>query len=71
MLDYLHRHYTPANLVISVAGNVTHESVVQCAESAFGDLAAGEVTPLDRATWKQTAPRARLIGRRTSRRTSS
>ena len=63
MLDYLHRHYTPANLVISVAGNVSHEAVVRCAEEAFGDLAPGEVSQMERASWQQTAPRAGLIVR--------
>jgi predicted Zn-dependent peptidase len=63
MLDYLARHYTPANLVISVAGNVTHAEVVRRAEELFGDLPSGETSPISPARLRQTAPRAGLIAR--------
>jgi predicted Zn-dependent peptidase len=63
MLDYLRRHYVPANLVISVAGNVTHEEVVRRAEAAFGDLPAGDPARVARAALLQAAPRAGLISR--------
>lgn len=29
VLEYMHAHYTPENLVVAVAGNVTHEEVVR------------------------------------------
>ncbi|MFN8516860.1 MAG: pitrilysin family protein [Chloroflexia bacterium] len=63
MLDYLHRHYSPANLVISVAGNVTHAEVVRQAEEWFGSLPAGDPTQLAPASLLQTAPRAGLLSR--------
>ena len=63
MLDYLHRHYVPANLVISVAGNVPHAEVVRLAQDAFGDLAPGAAAQLSPASFAQTAPRAGLISR--------
>ncbi len=63
MLDYLHRHYAPANLVISVAGNVEHADVVRQAEEWFGTLPSGEPLPLTPASLLQTAPRAGLISR--------
>lgn len=34
MLDFMDEHYTPSNIVISVAGNVRHADVVDCAESS-------------------------------------
>jgi predicted Zn-dependent peptidase len=63
MLDYLHRHYVPANLVISVAGNVPHAEVVRLSQAAFGDLAPGEASQLSRASFAQTTPRAGLLSR--------
>ena len=63
MLAYLGEHYVPANLVISVAGNVTHKEVVERAEALFGDLPAGVPRPLDQARLRQTAPRAGLLSR--------
>ena len=63
MLAYLGAHYVPANLVISVAGNITHAEVVRQAEALFGDLAAGEPATLARAQFRQTAPRAALLTR--------
>ena len=33
MLDYMARYYTPSNIVISVAGSVSHEDVVQQVET--------------------------------------
>ena len=63
MLDYLRRHYAPANLVISVAGNVTHAEVVREAEEWFGTLPPGEPMHLTPAALAQTAPRAGVISR--------
>lgn len=63
MLDYLQRHYTPANLVISVAGNVTHADVVRRAEAVFSDLPPGTLARATTAQFRQTAPRAGLIHR--------
>ncbi len=37
MLTYLEAHYCPNSLVISVAGNVNHQQVVQLVEQLFGD----------------------------------
>lgn len=33
--DFLHRHYTPGNIVVSVAGNADHEAVVRFVEKAL------------------------------------
>lgn len=63
MLAYFATHYNPANLVISAAGNVTHDEVVRRAEAAFGDLPAGQPERLVPARMRQTAPRAGLAHR--------
>lgn len=63
MLAYLGAHYVPANLVIGVAGNVTHADVVRRAEEFFGDLPAGEPARSTPARLQQAAPRAALLGR--------
>ncbi len=63
MLGYLGAHYVPANLVISVAGNVAHDAVVRRAGELFGDLSAGVARPIEQARMRQTAPRAGLLVR--------
>jgi predicted Zn-dependent peptidase len=63
MLTYLKEHYVPANLVISIAGNVQHKEVVKHAEALFGDLAAGVPQTREQARMRQTAPRAALLTR--------
>lgn len=41
MLAYLRCHYGPANTVVSVAGNVEHEEVVELVSAYLGDWAGG------------------------------
>ncbi len=43
-LQYLHEQYVPNNIVIAVAGNVTHEQVVEAISRALGDWPAGHPT---------------------------
>jgi predicted Zn-dependent peptidase len=40
-LDYLHRQYVPNNMVVSVAGAIEHDEVVQFMEGALGDWSSG------------------------------
>jgi predicted Zn-dependent peptidase len=40
-LDYLHDQYVPNNTVVSVAGAVTHEQVIEQGEQVFGDWSRG------------------------------
>ena len=37
--------YRPENLVVAVAGNVSHDAVVEQVRAAFGDLLSGDVAP--------------------------
>ncbi len=40
--DFFHKHYTPQNAILTVAGNVTVEKVKELAEKWFGDIPGGE-----------------------------
>jgi zinc protease len=40
--DFFHKHYTPSNAILTVAGNVSVDQVKQLAEKWFGDIPAGE-----------------------------
>jgi len=56
--NFFFKHYTPANAVLCVAGNVTVEQVKALAQKWFGDIPSGEkyVRNLPQEP-KQTAPR--------------
>jgi predicted Zn-dependent peptidase len=34
MMDFIDEHYSPSNIVISVAGSITHDEVVDCVQSS-------------------------------------
>ncbi len=65
MLDFMALHYNPSNIVLSVAGNLTHDGVLSEVTRLCGDWpAAGpqEWTRFDRV---QSEPQVRLEYRRT------
>ncbi len=39
--DFFHKHYTPSNAVLTVAGNVSVDQVKKLAEKYFGDIPSG------------------------------
>jgi predicted Zn-dependent peptidase len=41
LMDYVHRQYTGANVVVGVAGNVDPQAVLRDAQAAFGSLEPG------------------------------
>lgn len=45
VLAYLRRQYVPNNIVVSAAGAIEHERVVEAASGALGDWARGEPQP--------------------------
>jgi predicted Zn-dependent peptidase len=51
MLDYLHTHYLPNSLVLSIAGNIKHEAVIEQVEQLFGDWEPGE-----HPRWQESLP---------------
>ncbi len=56
--NFFYKHYTPANAVLCVAGNVTVEQVKALAQKWFGDIAAGKKYDRELPQEpKQTAPR--------------
>ena len=42
--DYFHRHYAPANMLITAAGNLEHARIVELVSKEFGDMPAGTPT---------------------------
>ncbi len=42
MLTYMKKYYLPADMVVSAAGNLTHEQVLKVVEGTLGQLPAGE-----------------------------
>jgi predicted Zn-dependent peptidase len=51
MLSYMHTHYLPNTLVLSIAGNIDHENVIEQVEQLFGDWEAGELP-----RWQESLP---------------
>lgn len=60
--NFFFKHYTPANAILTVAGNVTVEQVKSLAEKWFGDIPSGEnyvrKVPMEP---KQTEPRRQEV----------
>lgn len=42
LLGYMKKYYLPADMVVSVAGNIQHDEVVKLVEDTLGQLPAGE-----------------------------
>ncbi len=51
MLDYLTAYYRPNSLVISIAGNIDHQQIIQQIEKLFGDWEA-----YDSPSWTASLP---------------
>lgn len=51
LYEYMKDRYTPSNLLISVAGNVDHDHVVELAKKTFEGLSGNE-KPIDAPTFK-------------------
>ena len=65
MLEHMSRFYTPSNIVVSVAGNVTHQRVVDLLTGLCSDWAPSESNTWAPVTHVQSAPQVRLEYRRT------
>lgn len=64
-IAYVARQYSPGNTVVSVAGNVDHAEVVALAERYLGDWAPHAVAPMFPALDGQTAPRLKVLSKKT------
>jgi predicted Zn-dependent peptidase len=62
---YADCHYRPERLVIAVAGKVDHKQVVELADRYFGDMAPGSGNEYQRAEFRQSEPRVRIVTRPT------
>ena len=65
MMDYLAAHYTPRNIVLSVAGNVTHEQVVRQVEALSEEWPTPDANGWSPVTHTQSEPQYRLEYRKT------
>lgn len=63
--EYMQRQYNPANTVVAVAGNITHEEVVEQVNEATTEWLPQESLDWERATDGQTGPVVRVENRRT------
>jgi predicted Zn-dependent peptidase len=60
LLAYMNSHYMPNNTVVSVAGNVEHEAVVNQIAACLGDWVSGEIAAYQPAKDGQSEPRVRV-----------
>jgi predicted Zn-dependent peptidase len=65
ILDHMSRLYVPANSVISVAGDIGHDEVVDSIVKAFGDWQVGLAADWFPAEDSQEAPRLKIEPRKT------
>ncbi|HLV99636.1 MAG TPA: pitrilysin family protein [Ktedonobacterales bacterium] len=65
MRDYLAAHYLPNNLVVSVAGKVTHQQVVDEVERRLSDWEPRELPRFEPCLPPREVPRVRLEYKRT------
>jgi predicted Zn-dependent peptidase len=65
MLDYLHTCYRPNSLVVSIAGNINQQEVVQLTEDLFGDWEVGDHPRWSESLPPRNAPPVRIIQKTT------
>ena len=65
LLAYMRRQYTASNLVVSIAGNVSHEQVVEAVEPLFRDFASHEAGAWFPVQEGQSAPSLKVERRKT------
>ena len=65
IIAYMRSNYRPDRLVISAAGQVDHDHVVELTERTFGHMPRGDSQPLEPCTVTQTAPKLKVLERNT------
>ena len=65
ILGYVEHHYTPDNIVVSVAGNVSHDEVVHQVEASCGEWSNSSPDGWKPFSHEQNAPQSRLEYRKT------
>jgi predicted Zn-dependent peptidase len=65
LLNYLKKHYLPADMVVSVAGNVEHDEVVKLVDDTLGQMPSGERPVAVSAEALNGGPRLRIYNKET------
>ncbi len=65
MLDYLHTYYRPNSLVISIAGNIDQQQVIEQVQQLFGDWETGTVPSWTKSLPPLGIPTTRIIKKKT------
>ena len=65
ILDFMGHQYNPANTVVAVAGNITHQEVVQLLEDATSGWSPAESLDWEPVTYTNGGPVVRMEQRRT------
>ena len=65
ILDYMHHQYNPANTVIAVAGNISHQEVLDLVGDATKDWEPQEALDWERVNYSNEGPVIRMEQRRT------
>lgn len=59
--NYINERYTPSNIIISVAGNITHEQVVSIVDEFYGKSSNGEITSNEKQVLTPYEPSAKTL----------
>ena len=65
LFQYMHRQYTPPNVVVSVAGDVSHEEVVELLDRQFRDWTTHQPSSWFPVEDGQSTPRMKMESRKT------
>ncbi len=65
IVEYMHRQYNPSNTVVAVAGNVTHQEVLELLEETTADWQPGPSLEWEPVTLSDMGPVIRMEQRRT------
>lgn len=66
LVDYLQAQYRPDRIVVSAAGDINHEHVLEMTERYLGDLVPSNVDTFVQTRCGQESPRVRLVQRPTN-----
>ena len=65
ILEYMHRQYNPANIVVAVAGNISHEEVLDAVDGATKDWELQDSLDWEPVNYCNNGPVVRVEQRRT------
>lgn len=65
IVNYMRNNYHPNRLVISAAGEIDHDHVVEIVDRTFGKMSAGPAPCIDPVTVSQSSPKLQIMNRQT------